>query len=225
MKVFLIIIIVLVANFSYFGAVDNNGNKTSDINEFNQMGTNQIDENNQEIEQVSILEENEKNDNLDVIVAEQTPSNEIENITSKQNGTIKVSENQKQNIQENKQENKIEIPVELPKENPKTETKPVTSQNNNQQPEQVQVNEEKYIRNDNMIAKIKQIIQSNETEDMKNYGYEIVIDSSIKERTNQFTFTENRVINNIRYSFGTIKIYAEDYYSNGTLIMTECYIL
>ena len=60
---------------------------------------------------------------------------------------------------------------------------------------------------------------------MKKYGYEIVIDSSIKELTNQFTFTETRVKKNIRYSFGTIRIYAEDYYSNGQLIMTECYIL
>ena len=76
-----------------------------------------------------------------------------------------------------------------------------------------------------MIQKIKVTIENNVTEDMKKYGYEIVIDSSIKELTNQFTFTETRVKNNIRYSFGTIRIYAEDYYSNGQLIMTECYIL
>ena len=76
-----------------------------------------------------------------------------------------------------------------------------------------------------MIQKIKVTIENNVTEDMKKYGYEIVVDSSIKELTNQFTFTESRVKNNIKYSFGTIRIYAEDYYSNGQLIMTECYIL
>ena len=76
-----------------------------------------------------------------------------------------------------------------------------------------------------MIERIRQVINNNATEDMKKYGYNIVVDSSIKNSVNQFTFTENRVKNMIRYSFGTIKIYAEDYYSNGQLIMTECYIL
>ena len=60
---------------------------------------------------------------------------------------------------------------------------------------------------------------------MKQYGYNIVVDSSIKAQTNQFTYTENRVKSYITYKFGTIRIYAEDYYVNGNLIMTECYIL
>ena len=72
---------------------------------------------------------------------------------------------------------------------------------------------------------IRQVIQNNETQDMKTFGYNIVVDSSIKNQTNQFTFTESRVINAIRLKFGTIRIYAEDYYYNGQLIMTECYIL
>jgi glycerophosphoryl diester phosphodiesterase len=80
-------------------------------------------------------------------------------------------------------------------------------------------------RNDEMIAKIKSVIQNNVTEDMKNYGYEIVVDSSIKELTNQFTYTEQRVIDKITWKFGTIRIYAEDYYYNGQFIMTECYII
>ena len=88
-----------------------------------------------------------------------------------------------------------------------------------------QTKKEEYKRNDIMILKIKQTIENNATEDMKKYGYEIVIDSSIKNLTNQFTYSEIRVINNIKYSFGTIKIYAEDYIVNGNLIMTECYIL
>ena len=60
---------------------------------------------------------------------------------------------------------------------------------------------------------------------MKKYGYEIVVDSSIKEMTNQFTYTEDRVKQKITWKFGTIKIYAEDYYCNGQYIMTECYII
>ena len=84
---------------------------------------------------------------------------------------------------------------------------------------------EKYVRNDSMISKIKQVIENNVTDDMKNFGYNIVVDSSIKNKTNQFTFAESRVINAIRLKFETIRIYAEDYYYNGQLIMTECYIL
>lgn len=84
---------------------------------------------------------------------------------------------------------------------------------------------EKYIRNDAMINKIKSVIENNPSEYMTTYGYTIVVDSSIKENTNQFTFTETRVKSYIGYKFGTIRIYAEDYYKNGQLIMTECYIL
>lgn len=84
--------------------------------------------------------------------------------------------------------------------------------------------EEKYVRNDAMINKIKQVIESNESEYMKQYGYNIVVDSSIKNQANQFTFTATRVKAYIKYCFGTIKVYAEDYYKNGQLIMTECYL-
>ena len=86
-------------------------------------------------------------------------------------------------------------------------------------------NTEKYVRNDAMINKIKSVMQNNESDFMKQYGYNIVVDSSIKEQTNQFTYTESRVINYLKYKFGTIRIYAEDYYKNGNLIMTMCYIL
>ncbi len=86
-------------------------------------------------------------------------------------------------------------------------------------------NTEKYVKNDAMINKIKNVIQNNESDFMKQYGYNIVVDSSIKAQTNQFTYTENRVKSYITYKFGTIRIYAEDYYVNGNLIRTECYIL
>ena len=76
-----------------------------------------------------------------------------------------------------------------------------------------------------MINRIKEVINNNPSEYMKNFGYEIVVDSSIKELTNQFTFTETRVKGFINFKFGTIRIYAEDYYKNGQLIMTECYII
>ena len=85
------------------------------------------------------------------------------------------------------------------------------------------INERKI--NKEKINRIKTIIKNNETEDMKTYGYEIVVDSSIPELTNEFTFTEKRVINKITWSCGIIKIYARDYYYNGSLVSTQCFIL
>lgn len=82
-----------------------------------------------------------------------------------------------------------------------------------------------YATNYEMIEKIKQSIVNNESEYMKEYGYTIVVDSSIKSLTNPFTFTELRVKNLIRNSFGTIRIYAEDYCLDGEVMWTDSYIL
>lgn len=92
------------------------------------------------------------------------------------------------------------------------------------QTQTTKVEGEKFVRNDTMINKIKSIINNNQSDNMKTHGYTIQVDPSIKTKTNQFTFTESRVINFIKYSFGTIRVYAEDYYNNGQFIMTECYI-
>ena len=75
------------------------------------------------------------------------------------------------------------------------------------------------------IDEIRNIINSNPSEDMKIYGYEIVVDSSITELTTQFTFTEKRVKDKIAWKFGTIRIYAQDYYKNRQYITTECYLI
>lgn len=120
------------------------------------------------------------------------------------------------------QPTQTQVQIEQPKvteEKKETITTP-SSQNTTT----VAKDEEKYVRNDAMINKIKQVIESNESEYMKQYGYNIVVDSSIKNQANQFTFTETRVKAYIKYCFGTIKVYAEDYYKNGQLIMTECYL-
>lgn len=84
---------------------------------------------------------------------------------------------------------------------------------------------EEYKTNDTMVNTIKNVINSNQSEDMKLYGYNIIIDSSIVEDTSQFTYTKQRVIDKIKYKFGTIKIYARDYYNNGQFICTQCYII
>lgn len=91
--------------------------------------------------------------------------------------------------------------------------------------EQLVIKGEEYKTNDAMINSIKNIINNNQSEDMKLYGYNIVVDSSIVELTSQFTYTEQRVIDKIKYKFGTIRIYARDYYNNGQYITTECYLI
>ncbi len=90
---------------------------------------------------------------------------------------------------------------------------------------QIVKNEEKFVINNNMINNITNIINSNISDSMQNYGYEIKVDSSIVELTSQFTYTDTRVKNKIANKFGTIRIYARNYYKNGTLMWTECFIL
>lgn len=139
-------------------------------------------------------------------------------------------ENNKIIVEEQESKNTEIIEIETPnnqaiEEQPKTEeiSKAIIKETPNN--DVVMTKKEEYKRNDAMIERIKQTIINNETDNMKNYEYNIVIDSSIKNLTNQFTYTESRVINNIKYSFGTIKVYAEDYIVNGQVVMTECYIL
>ena len=175
------------------------------------------DENQKEIN-TSIVQE-EKEDSKNVAEASSKTSSEKTNtksIESKAKTTqteIKKTETPKQ-VENTTTTTIIETPKkEEIKEDPKpSQSTPCT-------------NTEKYVKNDAMINKIKNVIQNNESDFMKQYGYNIVVDSSIKAQTNQFTYTENRVKSYITYKFGTIRIYAEDYYVNGNLIMTECYIL
>lgn len=82
-----------------------------------------------------------------------------------------------------------------------------------------------YKYNATMTEQIKQDILDNESEYMKQYGYTIVIDESIVDLTNQFTYTSTRVKSKIVKKFGTIRIYARDYYYNGDYMFTECYII
>ena len=159
-------------------------------------------------------------------VTEKTPVAESKTeVKNNKNSTPKVATN-KQPIAEENQEN-------IEKNNNNTpKTKDETIQVQPEKTEQEAVKEEKpvtigeeYKINDTMINTIKNVINSNQSEDMKLYGYNIVIDSSIVEDTSQFTYTKQRVIDKIKYKFGTIKIYARDYYNNGQFICTQCYII
>lgn len=157
-------------------------------------------------------------------VVETKPQENSQNAeSSNQVANNENKEETKENAQENTKDEEINEKVEEEsKEELEQET---TGEKNQEDVETPKETGDKYIQNDEMINKIKQVIENNVTEDMSMYGYEIVVDSSIKELTNQFTFTENRVKNALRFKFGTIRIYAEDYYKDGQYIMTECYII
>lgn len=168
----------------------------------------------------------------------QTEENDINKEIENKNQEIKILEKEiNQSIQSTNKKSEIKDKVETNKItiNNKQETssnntakteKEETIQNNKEtENTDTQIKKEEYKRNNEMIEKIRKTIENNITEDMKKYGYSIIVDSSIKELTNQFTYTENRVKNKIAWKFGEIRIYAEDYYCNGQLIMTECYII
>jgi hypothetical protein len=174
-----------------------------------------------------IVEEVNEEINSDELEEIETPS-VIEDKAEEIKTTIstpKIADAQKQVVAEVKQEVKIENNNNTP------QTKKETIQTIPEAPKQEVVIEqpvivgEEYKTNNTMINTIRNVINSNQSEDMKLYGYNIVVDSSIVDVTSQFTYTEQRVIDKIKYKFGTIRIYARDYYNNGQYICTQCYII
>ena len=129
----------------------------------------------------------------------------------KKNTITKDEKSEYTNVEQiKKNENKIENTID---------------KENNITNEELKKQEEKCIINYEMIEKIKNIIINNESEDMKRYGYSVIVDSSITNITNQFTFSEKRVIDKITLKFGTIRIYAFDYYEMEQFICTKCFII
>ena len=231
------IIILCVALFLY--SKNNQNLESSDLPQ-NEVIPNDVVENTTDIQTAEVQEEN----NAATVAEEQKgtqtiPTQEESNTSNKPTETKPQVASEKQNNKPVETKPKATTQVETKKvETPKnTENKStVTSTTETSKKEEIKedskptqtttpANTEKYVRNDEMINKIRGVMQNNESDFMKQYGYNIVVDSSIKEQTNQFTYTESRVINYLKYKFGTIRIYAEDYYKNGNLIMTMCYIL
>lgn len=92
------------------------------------------------------------------------------------------------------------------------------------QEETKHVKKEEFKPNMKMANQMVEIIKANPGQFMKDYGYEVVIDKSIIEKTNQFTFTKQRIIDKISQKAGTIKVYSQDYYVDGKLVWIECYL-
>ena len=227
MKKILLIIVILISSFSYYGAVNEKGEKTTsfeNLTQDNEIARNERKEENVIVKNEITQEVEQKTEENNTSNTQVIQSNSKDN--KKENNTEKVTTSKSNNSNQSKTVNVKQNNTNASTNN-NTQNKEETVKNTEEQAktENTVQNQTKYVRNDTMIQKIKSVIENNVTEDMKKYGYTIVVDSSIKELTNQFTFTESRVISNIKYSFGTIRIYAEDYYSNGKLIMTECYIL
>lgn len=175
-----------------------------------------------ENENIAEIEETEKNNKLKIksIISEEKqveqPKTSIAKTESKPTEKATIQENNTNN-------NNSAIQT-------KEETKQVKNVNSNNKTEEKKTSEqvvtkEEFKENSNMINTIKNVINNNQSEDMKNYGYKIVVDSSIVDITSQFTYTEQRVIDKIAWKFGTIRIYARDYYCNGQYVWTECFII
>ena len=184
----------------------------------------------QEEKSISNEDENQKEINTSIVQEEKEDSKNVAETSSKTSSektNTKSIESKAKNTQT--ETKKTETPKQVENTTTTTIIETPKKAEIKEDPKHSQsapsTNTEKYVKNDAMINKIKNVIQNNESDFMKQYGYNIVVDSSIKAQTNQFTYTENRVKSYITYKFGTIRIYAEDYYVNGNLIMTECYIL
>lgn len=238
MKKIIIVLIILVGNFVNLYYMGQNVEKESkqdltvanfeniqsedSIIEEKQEALNIVDTNeSKEIEKNAIIE-----DEVNIIKQENS-----EITTYSLTNTIKKeANNQKNTVQENNNQVVDEVNTDIVKhdEIENNNIDPAISKEIQQENIIVKENKapiEEYKINEKKIAKIRNIINSNPSEDMKLYGYEIVVDSSITEVTTQFTFTEKRVKDKIAWKFGTIRIYAQDYYRNGQYITTECYLI
>lgn len=194
-----------------------------------------------EVEETAEIEPNETI--KEVIQEETTIEPEIqvkptEEVKPQESTTVKTqSQNTKQNnkISENPSTT-TSVAVQTNNNDntkPNTESNKSTSNTNsnpapNPIPETITPSNQKvetYQYNSQMAQEMITVITSNESEYMKQYGYSVTVDESIVANTNQFTFTESRVKNAVTYKFGTIRVYARDYYVNGQYMWTECFII
>ena len=239
MKKIIIVLIILVGNFVNLYYMGQNVEKESEqdltvANFENVQSENSIIEEKQEvlnIVDINEAKEIEKNSIIEDKVNNIKQENSEVTTYSVTNTIKKEANNQKNIVQENNNNQVIEeVNTDIVKHNEKENNNKDSAINKEIPQEKVLVEEntaptEEYKINEKKIAEIRNIINSNPSEDMKLYGYEIVVDSSITEITTQFTFTEKRVKDKIAWKFGTIRIYAQDYYRNGQYITTECYLI
>ncbi len=232
MKKIIIVLIILIGNFVNLYCMGQNVERESEqdltvANFENVKSENSIIEEKQEV--LNIVDTNKANSIIEDKINNIKQENSEVATYSVTNTIKKEANNQKNIVQENNNQVVDEVNTAIVKQN-EIENNKDSAINKEIPQEKVLVEEntaptEEYKINEKKIAEIRNIINSNPSEDMKLYGYEIVVDSSITEVTTQFTFTEKRVKDKIAWKFGTIRIYAQDYYRNGQYITTECYLI
>ena len=232
MKKIIIVLIILVGNFVnlyYMGQnIEQESEQDLSIADFeNVQSENSIIEEKQEV--LDIVDTNEAKEIENKVNNSKQENSEVATY-SVTNTIKKEANNQKNIVQENNNQVVEEVNTAIVKQNEIENNNKDSAINKEIPQEKVLVEEntaptEEYKINEKKIAEIRNIINSNPSEDMKLYGYEIVVDSSITEVTTQFTFTEKRVKDKIAWKFGTIRIYAQDVLLDGVYQFTECFIL
>ena len=190
-----------------------------------------------------ISSENTTNENILEVGLTEEDSTVENDKKEKKEEDVSINVQKKITSQETKQENKNEQKKEEKPIQESTKPSMQVQENNNQMKDKktvvknntnVETKQDKqeikkdvftYAENTDMIGRMKKIIEDNETDDMKEFGYTIKTESSIVNSTNYFSFTEKRVKDKIKYKFGLIQIYARDYYKNGVFQYTECFII
>lgn len=238
MKKIIIVLIILVGNFGnlyYMGQnVEQESEQDLSIADFeNVQSENSIIEEEQEI--LNIVDTNEAKEIENNSIIEDEVNNTKQEVSEVATYSVtytikKEANNQKNIVQENNNQIVEKVNTDIVKQDEIKNDNIGSAINKDISQEKIVVEDnktpvEEYRINEKKIAEIRNIINSNPSEDMKLYGYEIVVDSSITEVTTQFTFTEKRVKDKIAWKFGTIRIYAQDYYKNGQYITTECYLI
>ena len=235
MKKIIIVLIILVGNFVNLYYMGQNVEKESeqDLSIADFENENSIIEEKQEVLNIVDTNETKEIENNSIIEDEVNNSKQenSEVATYSVTNTIKKeANNQKNTVQENNNQVVEKVNTDIVKQDEIKNDNIGSAINKDISQEKLVVEDnktpvEEYRVNEKKIAEIRNIINSNPSEDMKLYGYEIVVDSSITEVTTQFTFTEKRVKDKIAWKFGNIRIYAQDYYRNGQYITTECYLI
>jgi len=246
-KIIILLIISVICLLGELFIVKNrtdvNENVDSDIAENNiQDGTNEnmiastveqhkVDNKQQlETSQVNTSKTNDSKNKTSTVTKQQTQTSTSIQTQKQQTQTNTLVQPQEQQtetstpVQTKEQQTQTSTPVQIQKEQSTTSTHQKQTTTTQTQTKTKKAEGEKFVKNDTMIEKIIDVIDNNKSENMKKYGYSIKVDPSIRTKTDQFTFTKFRVLNLIKHSFGTISVYAEDYYNNGQFIMTECYI-
>ena len=190
-----------------------------------------------------ISSENTTNENILEVGLTEEDSTVENDKKEKKEEDVTINDQKEITSQETKQENKNEQKKEEKPIQESTKPSMQVQENNNQKKDKetvvknntnVETKQDKqeikkdvftYAENTDMIGRMKKIIEDNETDDMKEFGYTIKTESSIVNSTNYFSFTEKRVKDKIKYKFGLIQIYARDYYKNGAYQYTQCFIL